>query len=1148
MKSKIFQKIVIVFIFTHFTAVDYAQNTILQGSPFIKNYTPNDINGGPQIWSWAEDKRGMVYFGDPSGIIEFNGREWRRINNTNNTIVREMAVDSLGRIYVGASDDFGFLQPNDKGEMEYISLSKSVSNKGIKFLDIWGIYSTSHGVYFCSNKYVFRYFRKKISIIPVDFLVQDAYLLNDQLYLPTPKGLCLLHDVNLVLKSTKIRFHLTPWDGDELISTNGVDELCIFNIKTSEIKEFKTRAKAFFKANLISSLERIDKNRYVITTKTNKIVILSDNGDVLQVIDKNSGLLSSNIYKIYVDKDKNLWICTSKGISKIDINFPILSFGEKNNINTNVIESCFFNNKRYIATIDGIYFLPPFDLNKSDESQKFIKVKPIYDESWEFMEMNSQLFSLCSMGIWVINNDRAKLIYEIPSPQKAHCFSANPLFPNVIFVGMRGKLVALTLNRHKDINKIKVIDEINFPEITEKIRKITCDKNGNLWLNTQFNGVYFLRFIDGNLKNYRLTLLGKKNGLPNLDYTKTYNVNNEIIISTQFGFLQPKFPDGKNNSDSLIRFKQCMLFGDSIKDPYPIISHVFNNKYLIAGIGLQYVSIGGTNQTFDTCGFNRLSFCIESFSVGVDSIISFCSPDGLFNYNIKNRRNFKKTFNVVISRVVTNNDSILFSGTFYKWKDSIKLASFVQNSNLIPTLEYRNNSLTFYYSGLFYEDSERTEFQHQLVGFDKEWSDWASENKSTYTNLSEGKYIFKVRARNVYGVISSVADYQFIISAPWYRSWWASVIYFLLFVAVIYITVKLYTRRLSKRNESLEMIVKERTAEIIKQAKELKTTNEKLIEMDKFKQGITSMIVHDLKNPINAIINIPDTEIVSQIDRVKQTGRQMLNLVMNILDVNKYEETKILLNTEKVLLLDISRKVVESILFLSEDKNISISNRIKNNLIVEADVEMIERVFMNILTNAIKYTPNNGRIIIDAELIYNHQEASYVKVSIADNGMGIDADKIDLVFEKFGQIVAKNSGSVRSTGLGLTYCKMVINAHEGEINVVSEKQKGSTFWFTLPGYTDDKIILEKTINETYEMTIYELSLESQQLIMKSLLELQSSEIYKISELYLIIEKIDDSLNNEIHGWKKLLITAIDSGNELLFKKLIFTDTKNSDTI
>jgi len=1126
-----------IFLLALFPLFGFTQTNIQQGSPFIKNYTSKEINGGPQIWCWAQDKRGMVYVGDLSGVVEFNGREWNRIGNIN-TIVRSIDVDSSGRVYVGSSDDFGYLQPNKKGEMKYVSLSQAIANKGIKFLDIWKVISTSQGVFFFSNKYLFRYFNKKVTAIPVDFKVQDAYLLNKKLYIPTQKGLCYFDDNKQIRVSDKVCFHMTPWRGDECICVNRDLKLSTYNLKTSETKEFKTQIPRFFTDNPISDIARIDNTKFAVATKTGKIVILSYNGDLIRLINKEVGLPTGWIYSIFVDDDKNIWVCSSKGVSKIDISFPISKFDEKNNINSNVIKSCLFDGKRYIATIDGIYYLPALDLKNLEESQKFIKVKPINDESWDFMVLNQQLYAVCSKGVWVINDKTAKLIYSIKAPQKAHCFNTSSLFPDVIFVGMRGNLKALKLNGSKDINQIKVISEMDFPEITEKIRRITSDKDGNLWLNTQFNGVYFVRFINGDLSNHRVTLLGNRNGLSNLNSTECYKVDNQITLSTGSGLLQPKFPTGRNKSDSLIRFDYSLLFGDTIKDLNPIVEAVTKKKYLLAGNGLWLANIYGRKKDFDTCGFNRLNFTIESYSIGADSLISFCTPDGLFYYNLTSQRNFKKTFHAIITKVEAGTDSVLFYGTYYSRIGLNRLTSLNQNPELVPRLTYNFNSITFHYSGLFFEDPELTEYQHQLVGFDKDWSDWTTENKANYTHLYEGKYTLKVRAKNVYGVVSDIAEYSFVILPPWYRTWWAILLYLILMDSVIYAFVMLYRRRLKAQKEFLEIIIKERTNEISEKAQELKTTNEKLVEMDKYKQGITSMIVHNLKNPLNAIINAPENDPANQLKHIKQTGRQMLNIVMNILDVNKYEETKLNLNIEEFALIDSVNNAIENILFLSNEKNIRIINQIQANIAVKADLGMIERVFVNLLTNAIKYTPTNGTISLKAEM-NESKKGSFIKVSIADTGIGIPVDKIPLVFEKFGQIVAKNSGSVRSTGLGLTCCKMVVEAHGGEINVESEIEKGSTFWFTIPGFVDTGTkINEPGYEKIAPMETKKLSQANQRIIEKYLFQLQNTEIYKITDLNIIIEKIDASNNDEIMEWKRKLQAAIDSGNEDLYKKLI----------
>jgi signal transduction histidine kinase len=1104
-----------------------------QGAPIIKNYPVNEIGvGGPQIWSAIQDKRGMMYFCDQMGIIEFNGKEWKRISNANNSVVRKMAMDSLGRIYVGASGDFGFLEPNATGEMKFVSIAQPIIDQGIKFLDIWKTICTNYGVYFFSNKYVFRYFEKKISVIPVNFSVQDAYLINQKLYLPTKGGLCMLKDTIQVPVTQKVCFQLLPWVGDRLLSIDGKSRLTTFSLSSFEIRLFDSPVQKLLKTDKPAEITRIDENLFAITTESDKIIVLNNNGDIIQLIDRQSGLMSGRIYGIYPDRDKNLWVTMSKGIAKVDINYPVNKFGENNNVQSTVLSTIVFEGIRYIGTHDGIYYLSPFDITRSDESSRFVKIKADAPECWELFEKEGKLFALSSLGLWAVSGTKARLIYKIELPQKAHCIGDSYLFPNTYFLGMRGKLIAIKLD--KSLNVTEIID---FPEVTEKIRKIVCNKEGNLWLSTQYNGVYFIRFMNGNIKDYHVTLLGKNNKLPQLEYTRSFIVGDNVVVATDSGIVAPIFPK-KELPDSLIRFEYTKVFGDTIRKPVGEIAHFASDKYIISGNGMHFATIGGTKSSYDTCGFYRLSCIIEHLSVSSDSIISLCSSDGLFCYDAKLKRNFRKPFNTMVSKVVLNNDSTLFDGNFLKITGSEQIASLVQIEKMIPKIDYKFNSISFYYSALFYEDPDVTEFKHQLIGFDKKWNEWSTDDKTSYTNLPPGKYTFVVKAMNCHEVVSDIAEYKFIILPPWYLAWWAYTFYVFLLIGFIWLVVKLYTRRLQSQKEYLELVVEERTDEIIEQARELKVANDKLIEMDKFKQGVTNMIVHDLKNPINAIINSSDTDAVNQLKKLRQTGKQMLTLVMNILDVSKYEETKFPLTIENHQLLNVCKKAIEQITFLSLEKNITIFNSISSEIGIRADAEIVERIFVNIFTNAIKYTPNNGWIKIDAEQNTFHiDHDSYVKITITDNGIGIAEDKIHLVFEKFGQVAARNSGSVRSTGLGLTFCKMAVEAHGGVIGIDSEIGKGSTLWFTLPYYdANSGIVTFKP--QPIESKQISLSASIRDLIEIQLTELRNIEFYKISEIIEILNGIKDDGMLEIKTWKQEVMNAIESGNEILYKKLL----------
>ncbi len=257
-------------------------------------------------------------------------------------------------------------------------------------------------------------------------------------------------------------------------------------------------------------------------------------------------------------------------------------------------------------------------------------------------------------------------------------------------------------------------------------------------------------------------------------------------------------------------------------------------------------------------------------------------------------------------------------------------------------------------------------------------------------------------------------------------------------------------------NRNLENIVKERTAEInlqkeeiITQAEQLLTTNQKLIELDYYKESLTQMIVHDLKSPLGVICGMPDIlREGDNLNLIKSAGKQMLELVTNILDVQKYENSEMMLQKEEIRLKKMVDEAILHTQYIHSNKKINFKNLVSIDNYAYADKEILNRIFINIITNAIKYTRREGEIEINT--IANNGELT---IYIKDNGIGILPEMLDKIFDKYVQAQAKKAGNTRSTGLGLTFCKLAIEAHGGKIWAESEQEKGTTFYFTLPTLT-----------------------------------------------------------------------------------------------
>ncbi len=250
-------------------------------------------------------------------------------------------------------------------------------------------------------------------------------------------------------------------------------------------------------------------------------------------------------------------------------------------------------------------------------------------------------------------------------------------------------------------------------------------------------------------------------------------------------------------------------------------------------------------------------------------------------------------------------------------------------------------------------------------------------------------------------------------------------------------------RKLEKANEEIRV----QKEEISKQSGELRIANEKLVGLVKFKQDVSGMIVHDLKNPLSIILHltrsVPDDHAL---ELLHESAQSMLGLVLNILDINKYEDSKLELRYGQYDLCSLFGDTVQDAELSAKFKNISFTTHCDETLSLFFDRDIIRRVLNNIVNNAVKFSPGGGIIGIAAV-----RENGEVMVSVTNNGRAIPEGMQEAIFEPYGKGNSEeNNSAVKSTGLGLTFCKMAVAAHGGTIGVTSHPGAPTCFWFTLP--------------------------------------------------------------------------------------------------
>ncbi len=354
----------------------------------------------------------------------------------------------------------------------------------------------------------------------------------------------------------------------------------------------------------------------------------------------------------------------------------------------------------------------------------------------------------------------------------------------------------------------------------------------------------------------------------------------------------------------------------------------------------------------------------------------------------------------------------------------------------------------------------------------------------------------------------------------------------LILLGFIFIVVR--NRKKLKKAHALLAV---KSAEISSKAEELALKNSQLMAFAQYKDSMNSFLVHDLKNPLNTIIHIDAGQITQQqAESARQAGLQMLQIVSNLLDLGKYEHNVMIPAAFNVSLSQIIHQAFSETTYLAEQKSIRLMLHYHNDYLVSAEQEIIKRVFVNLFTNAIKFSPTGGCIRIFTELTSD----TVVKIVVQDEGEGISPGYLPLIFEKFSQGVPRNSGFSVSTGIGLAFCKMAVEAHGGTIGVVSDQGRGSSFWFTLPLSESNELMPEVPYRfdaPPEPSPALLLTAKEKEYLAPFCKKLQNTTIYQFTEIKDIIKTIEDK-SPHLSTWKQLVLQALSAFNEPKYNELI----------
>jgi len=321
-----------------------------------------------------------------------------------------------------------------------------------------------------------------------------------------------------------------------------------------------------------------------------------------------------------------------------------------------------------------------------------------------------------------------------------------------------------------------------------------------------------------------------------------------------------------------------------------------------------------------------------------------------------------------------------------------------------------------------------------------------------------------------------------------------------------------------------------------KQSEKLRIANDEIRMLDSFRKQMVNMLIHDLKNPLNVILNLTDSADIPSKPKsiIRQISFEMLDLILNILDVNKFEELKMKIECENINMYSLIKSLIDkhSSLFVNASMNLEIN--VPQDLWIYADRHIVNRILGNLLSNSLKYTPSGGEIQIFAS-----EEGEFVNIEVKDNGSGIPKDNVENLFQMYSQGERAKTLYNNSTGIGLAYCKLAVEALGGSIGILTDTGEGTMVWFKLiKGIASGENTLEHQGSGIgYSLPDISLTNKDIELIKPYLTELQSISICEVTKILELTAQIDSSGNEQLSNWKEMVEETLFSANEKRFREL-----------
>ena len=1045
------------------------------------------------VYSVIEDENGFIWFGCNNGlyyynttdIISFNFDPQREDTPQSNKI-NKLYRDIQNRIWVCTENGICYFNPTTNS---FVRLNLKEIKNYQKYIFALSMVQYSENEYLAIiNNSIYRFNLDDQILVPVRIETQETKVSfsyigkgNDgQIYAGTTQGEVYLND------SPDLRFRSIYHSKQAVVRSiayinsqiwigydnEGIDIISPKGLLISSYRHEFSGERQLPNNRVRKIIQR--KNGDIWVGTYDGIYIISSSGNRTIKESTYNQLPHKSIYDIFIDNNEGIWLGTWAGglAYYSDYNFRfehVQKFTNLLNTPRSVISS-------FADSPNGTIWVgsESLGLNEYNPNTKSFNLSPVKTKDIPALHIkalatdkkNRLWIGTFNEGLWYMNNNGDKQLRQVKNSQSSmYIITTITPVDSGVWVGTRDGLIFY--NPENDSRKFFHYAELKIGSISsDKIWKSFEDSKGNLWFCTDFG----LSIKQKGSNDFERFFQNENTGSlsRNIIYSIGEDSSGKIWIGTNGGGIDIYDPEKK----TFEKFDQNESLNKA--DIYSIIKDRQNNMWFSSDLGIHvYLFQTKTLKSFDLQdGLQGLQFNPNSAFISSSGLIYWGGSNGFNSINPATISINTTAPAAFISKFLINN--LPFNEQKLRSINSYHLAKLNQIE-----LNYNQNSLGFSFVANNFIKSTKNKFRYRLKNYQDEWTETSSGKDIAFTKVPSGKYILEVFASNNDGVWNKEPYQLFIkIYPPVLLSWYAYLVYFILLGVIIYIIIREIIFREKARKELISEKFKNDAAELLFSEKTKFFTN----ISHEFRTPLT-LIISPVNNLMKKFKSEPNT--YENLKSVKRNADRLLRLTNQILDFRLLELNKIELKPENTDVVNLCKEICECFDYQIAEKEINFMfSSAYKSLMIPIDADKIEKTIYNLLSNALKFSPEKGQIILsveERELTKDYYAENFftgkkylgqsLEIKVKDFGNGILPEMIPNIFDRF---FINPDNKKTGTGIGLHLCQEYIRLHNGNIMITSELGKGTVFTINLPlanisDFEKENLIIQPTFDKLSEI-------------------------------------------------------------------------------